>query len=219
MAGKEIDVGPTGRRVGRNIEDTRRARGMRLTELSDQLKNLDRSIPPNSLARIESGERRVDVEDLVAIAACLGTTVVKLFELSPAEKGNSVLAFGSWSTSREDYRALIGGPEWTSAAARLEGTLPELWSPLDGSTPGVPSTPAEIDEWDRAHANTQHLPVLLRNEIALAVREELARLDAAAYAAYIAGREAASAEFKAREDGTGTYSEAAQDIAGEDGAS
>jgi transcriptional regulator with XRE-family HTH domain len=86
MAGKEIDIGPVGRRVARNIEDARRAKGMRLTELSESLRFKGRPIPANGLARIESGERRVDVEDLFVIASALDVTVLELLNLTAAEQ-------------------------------------------------------------------------------------------------------------------------------------
>ena len=45
---------------------------MSLQELSDRLTQVGRPILPSGLSKIESGDRRVDVDDLVGIAAALG---------------------------------------------------------------------------------------------------------------------------------------------------
>ena len=58
-----MGIGVVGRRVAANIETTRRKQKMALTQLSASLREAGRPIPPTGLARIESGERRVDVED------------------------------------------------------------------------------------------------------------------------------------------------------------
>ncbi|MBU4214303.1 MAG: helix-turn-helix transcriptional regulator [Actinobacteria bacterium] len=78
MAGKGIEIGPTGDTVRHNIARVRRARGLAYTELSKQLAEAGRLIPPLGLRRIEDGERRVDVDDLVALAAVLWVDPVVL---------------------------------------------------------------------------------------------------------------------------------------------
>jgi len=66
MANK-IDLGPTGEQVRANV---RRLRGStQYKELSEKLTRAGRPIAPLGLRRIESGERRVDVDDLMALAA------------------------------------------------------------------------------------------------------------------------------------------------------
>ena len=78
MAGKKIELGPTGETVRTNIQRLRRARGLGFAELSRELDRLGRTIPPLGLRRIEDGERRVDVDDLVALAAALWVSPVLL---------------------------------------------------------------------------------------------------------------------------------------------
>ena len=53
----------------------REERRLRYAELSRQLADIGRDIPPLGLRRIESGERRVDVDDLAALAV--------VFDVSP----------------------------------------------------------------------------------------------------------------------------------------
>lgn len=64
-------VGPTGLRVGRRLNELRRARGSTLGELEARLTELGRPILLSALSKIEKGQRRVDVDDLVALARAL----------------------------------------------------------------------------------------------------------------------------------------------------
>lgn len=85
MAGKKIELGPTGEIVRDNIRRLRRARGLGFAELSRELEHHGRPIPPLGLRRIEEGERRVDVDDLTALAVVLWTSPATL--LSPSMFG------------------------------------------------------------------------------------------------------------------------------------
>jgi hypothetical protein len=70
MAGKESELGATGKTVAENV---RRLRGsVSFAELSRWLADVGRPIPPLGLRRIEAGERRVDVDDLMAFAGVFG---------------------------------------------------------------------------------------------------------------------------------------------------
>lgn len=84
---KRVPLGATGERVAANIK---RLRGsLQYKELSEKLGKIGRPIPALGLRRIEAGERRVDVDDLVALAVALGVSPLTL--LLPAD-GNSALA-------------------------------------------------------------------------------------------------------------------------------
>jgi transcriptional regulator with XRE-family HTH domain len=75
---KKNPLGPTGERVQANVAHIRGDRGLKYTELSDRLEALGRAIPVLGLSRIERGERRVDADDLVALAIALGVTPNRL---------------------------------------------------------------------------------------------------------------------------------------------
>lgn len=64
-------LGPTGECLSENISRLRRARGLSYRELSEKLSELGRPIPTLGLSRIENRERRVDADDLMALAAAL----------------------------------------------------------------------------------------------------------------------------------------------------
>jgi transcriptional regulator with XRE-family HTH domain len=71
-------LGPTGDRVLANVKRLRQSQGLTYKELSDRLDRLDRPIPVLGLSRLEKGERRVDVDDLVALSLALGVTPNRL---------------------------------------------------------------------------------------------------------------------------------------------
>lgn len=63
---------PTGRAVAANVRRIRdEVRGWSTYELSRKLAKLGRPIAPSALSKVERGERRVDVGDLMALALAL----------------------------------------------------------------------------------------------------------------------------------------------------
>lgn len=73
-----IAAGPAGERVRTNVRLLRALKGITYKELSGSLTGLGRPIPVLGLSRLERGERRIDVDDLVALAAALGVTAADL---------------------------------------------------------------------------------------------------------------------------------------------
>jgi len=69
-------VEDTGRQVAANIKRLRG--GMTYRELSDRLEEVGRPIAVLGLKRIESGERKVDVDDLMAFAIVFGVSPLTL---------------------------------------------------------------------------------------------------------------------------------------------
>lgn len=82
MAGKKSDLGPSGIAVMTNV--TRLRGDVSYAELARRLEKLGRPIPPLGLRRIESGDRRVDADDLVALAVALGVSPATLL-MPPAD--------------------------------------------------------------------------------------------------------------------------------------
>lgn len=95
MTTGRIEVGPSGRTVAANVKRLREARGLTLRALSSTLKEQGRSLSADALNKIENGAsaepravRRVDVDDLVALALALGVNPSALllpFTDDPAE--------------------------------------------------------------------------------------------------------------------------------------
>lgn len=88
MAGKKLELGHTGRAVAENVARLRAEENY--TDLSKRLGKLGRDIPALALRRIEDGTRRVDADDLVALAAALGVSPVTL--LMPGGESRYVTA-------------------------------------------------------------------------------------------------------------------------------
>jgi hypothetical protein len=72
----DLVLGPAGQRLLRNVKKLRGR--MTYTELSARLADLGRPIATLGLSRLERGTRRVDADDLVALAIALGTTPNRL---------------------------------------------------------------------------------------------------------------------------------------------
>ena len=75
---KRIDPGPIGAAVAANIERLRESQNLSYAELSRRLDELGRPIAPLGLTRIRDLQRRVDVDDLVALALALGVSPTTL---------------------------------------------------------------------------------------------------------------------------------------------
>lgn len=61
----------TGKNVALNVRRVRERRGLSTYDLSALLEEAGRPIAPSAIAKVERGERRVDVGDLTALAAVL----------------------------------------------------------------------------------------------------------------------------------------------------
>ncbi len=94
VAGKKTDLGPIGVNVNHAVQRFRDKRRLGYAELSRKLAELGREIPPLGLRRIESGERRVDVDDLVALALALDVSVLAL--LLPTDASSLVPHGREW---------------------------------------------------------------------------------------------------------------------------
>jgi hypothetical protein len=79
-------LGPVGGNVMDNVRLIREGRGLSYARLSGRLSELGRSIAVLGLARIERGERRVDADDLVALALALDVNPAALLlpRMTPA---------------------------------------------------------------------------------------------------------------------------------------
>lgn len=86
------DLGPTGRRLAENLSETRRTAGVSTRELARQLEAVGRPIAATGITKIEAGGatgRRVDADDLVALAMVLCSTPNRLL-LTPTSSAELV---------------------------------------------------------------------------------------------------------------------------------
>ena len=73
MGTRKVEQGEVGHQVAAQVRWERERKHLSLHQLSDRLAAVGRPILPSGLSKIEQGDRRVDVDDLVALADALGT--------------------------------------------------------------------------------------------------------------------------------------------------
>ncbi|CAO5185825.1 hypothetical protein FAIPA1_50137 [Frankia sp. AiPs1] len=83
-------VGPSGERAARRIGELRRGLGLTLADLESRLGELGRPILVSSLSKIENGQRRVDVDDLLALALALDASPNAILLPGSDELGDDV---------------------------------------------------------------------------------------------------------------------------------
>jgi transcriptional regulator with XRE-family HTH domain len=84
MAAKRSnEIGATGARVAENVRQLREQRRISTRALAERLAELGRPILATGVTKLEAGQRRVDADDLVALAVALGASPLRL--LLPAE--------------------------------------------------------------------------------------------------------------------------------------
>lgn len=71
MAGKSKELGAASQQVARNVRLLRRHRDLTYIALSRRLAEIGHPILDTGLMKIEKGDRRVDVDDLAALAEAL----------------------------------------------------------------------------------------------------------------------------------------------------
>lgn len=83
---------PVGARIGENVRRLRRKRGYDLRTLSAELAEAGHPISLGQLSKLELGQRRVDVDDLVALAVVLNVTPGQLLMPEPTWAEDDVVA-------------------------------------------------------------------------------------------------------------------------------
>ena len=90
-------LGPSGRAVAANIRRLLDEQNLKFVDLANRLKDLGRPIPPLGLRKIVGETRRVDADDLVALAVALGVSPVSLLmpKIDTAEEYGTAVSFGT----------------------------------------------------------------------------------------------------------------------------
>lgn len=78
MASNAVVAGPTSKRVADNVAKWRKARQLQQRDLSDKLTEVGRPMLPTVISKIERGERRIDVDDLIALSLALDVSPLAL---------------------------------------------------------------------------------------------------------------------------------------------
>lgn len=80
MGTRRIEIGTTGESVRANVHLLRKERGLTLQDLSALMGDAGRPMARSAINEIELGGRRVDVDDLVALATSLGVAPTVLLD-------------------------------------------------------------------------------------------------------------------------------------------
>ncbi len=128
MATRPVEIDVTGKETARNIERLRTQLGISQRQLAVRLTELGRPVPGTALSKIERGERRVDVDDLVAIAIALGVSPSTLLLPNVADDteakvtgAGTVTAKAAWDWA-DGISPLLPPPDDTDAGGE-GGTL------------------------------------------------------------------------------------------------
>jgi transcriptional regulator with XRE-family HTH domain len=78
MATNPVERGPISNGLSENLRAIRERRGMSQGDLAAALAEIGRPTQRTAIAKVESGDRRVDVDDLVAFAVALNVSPARL---------------------------------------------------------------------------------------------------------------------------------------------
>lgn len=114
MAAAKSHDGMVAYRLSHNLRELRKELDVSTYELSRRLEAIGNPIRPNAITRIEMGDRRVDVDDLVALAIALNVTPNRLMMPNPLGISNngfemSVVVTGSAVADTADMWAWADG--------------------------------------------------------------------------------------------------------------
>jgi transcriptional regulator with XRE-family HTH domain len=130
MSGKKMDLGPIGEHVATAVKRLREHRRLTYADLSRRLDDLGRPIPPLGIRRMEAGERRIDVDDLVALALVL--EVGPLAILLPNEP-SAVVPGGEEYPRHRIWEWGIGQwPLWGDMVTFVRDSDPVRWERIMG---------------------------------------------------------------------------------------
>jgi transcriptional regulator with XRE-family HTH domain len=103
-----------GGRLAKNVQRLRKLRGLTVRDLSARLTEVGHPVLPSVVSKTELGQRRVDVDDLVALAVTLGVTPNRLL-LPGAVDDDTVMLTPNVEASQ------IGAWWWATGEQRLPG--------------------------------------------------------------------------------------------------
>ncbi|MFE2559887.1 helix-turn-helix domain-containing protein [Streptomyces sp. NPDC059352] len=140
MAARPLEIGPAGVHVGNAVARLREARSWDQEALGERLADEGRPMSQPILSRVEAATRRVDADDLVAIAAAFGVPVAVL--LPPDAAASAPSGTGS---VRGATPSLVILDELGAVSAALAEDIEELGD-LTGMEPTLAATAVRLAE-------------------------------------------------------------------------
>lgn len=121
MAARPLALGPTGRVAASNVARFRGLRGLRLAGLSELMETVGRPMSVVTISAIENGDRRIDVDDLVALAAALKVSPAALLMPGTSDPFSAAPATVRPEGAMGPDAGLLW--DWLTAAAPLDASL------------------------------------------------------------------------------------------------
>lgn len=127
MAAK-VPLGHTGETVRANIKRLREGQNLSYAELARRTGDVGRPIPVLGVRRIEAAERRVDVDDLMALAAALDVSPITLLvpydsvsrtdlvEITGVEEPQTAVRVWEWMRADDSLVKSANGVAWLDFA-------------------------------------------------------------------------------------------------------
>jgi transcriptional regulator with XRE-family HTH domain len=143
---------PAGEALARNIKRVREGQRLTYVEVAERLKRADRPIPVLGLRRIERGERRVDVADLLALSYVLGVTPVDLLIPGDADDAEPYSVTPNTSVTAGAAREWVAGRLLAAPKTPAEIAEAFRWMPKKRAQELSREwfAPERIQEWNRA---------------------------------------------------------------------
>ncbi|MEU5737037.1 helix-turn-helix transcriptional regulator [Streptomyces tendae] len=137
------ELGPTGTRLMENLKALRESVQLTTEQLAEKVTRLGRPMRANTITKIEKGQRRVDVDDLMALSIAMDTTPGRLL-MPPTlvgdvelTAGKTVSAIDAWMWAT--FRRPLDVPEGDDGTALVEHQVRSL--PLGMRQFGEPGQP------------------------------------------------------------------------------
>lgn len=126
MGTNAVQRGPTAETVSANVKRLRTEQNLGLRGLATKLAEVGRPLTHSAVDQIEKGNRRVDVDDLLALAAALDVTVAALLMPEPTEE--------EWDTFTNEVKM---ADSWVAKATGHPEGVPAkiLWKWLTAAGP------------------------------------------------------------------------------------
>ncbi|MFF8839585.1 helix-turn-helix domain-containing protein [Streptomyces sp. NPDC015130] len=141
MAARPLEIGPAGAHVGEAVTRLREARGWDQEALGARLAAEGRPMSQPILSRVEAATRRVDADDLVAIAAAFGVPMAVLLPPDPA----ATPAPAGTDSVRGPTARLAAVDELGAVSAALAEDI-EVLGDLTGMEPTLAATAVRLAE-------------------------------------------------------------------------
>ncbi len=124
MGTRKVERGQVAERVAENVKRLRVEKRLTLDDLAGRMRALGKPILKSGLSKIESGDRRVDVDDLVALAVALEVNPNRLLLVDHADVddeleltgGLSVTSKSAWAWASGDLTDDAGPWPWAKFA-------------------------------------------------------------------------------------------------------